>query len=262
MTSLKTIHQRKETVKTILTLIAAALGVIQTSARAAEEPAWSIEAKMISADSCSVGCPCILGEPPTHGQCQYVALWQVESGRYGDVKLDSVKFAFAGEFAQKVIGEPVKNSFVAYYIDSGASAEQKEALRKLFTGPSFAGMGPVAEVKEVAINFENLDAFGQVGKKVSCTVGEIAKVEVTPIAGGTDPTKPLAVENEAEPGMKLTMLGKTSNSFYRSAGKDYKFEGTSGESHLMALKGGGAKYGSWIQRPIGRSAVWSGAFFE
>jgi hypothetical protein len=41
--------------------------------------------------------------------------------------------------------------------------------------------------------------------------------------------------------MKLTMLGKTSNSFYRSAGKDYKFEGTSGESHLMALKGGGGK---------------------
>ena len=147
----------------------------------------------------------------------------------------------AGEFAQKVIGEPVKNTFVAYYLDSGASAEQKEALRKLFTGPSFAGMGPVAEVKEVAINFENLDAFGQVGKQVGCTVGEIARVEVTPIAGGTDQTKPLAVENEAEPGMKLTMLGKTSNSFYRSAGKDYKFEGTSGESHLMALKGGAEK---------------------
>ena len=239
MTSLKTIHPRKETVKTILTLIAAALGVIQTSASAAEEPAWSIEAKMISADSCSVGCPCILGEPPTHGQCQYVALWQVESGRYGDVKLDGVKFAFAGEFAQKVIGEPVKNSFVAYYIDSGASAEQKEALRKLFTGPSFAAQGQAAEVKELAINFENLEAFGQVGKKVGCTVGEIAKVEVTPIPGGTDPSKPLAVENEAEAGLKWTALGKTTNSFYRSAGKDYKFEGTSGMSHLIEIKGGG-----------------------
>jgi hypothetical protein len=135
MTSLKTIPQRKETVKTILALIAAALGVIQTLAGAAEEPAWSIEAKMISADSCSVGCPCILGESPTHGQCQFVALWQVDSGRYGDVKSDGVKFAFAGEFAQKVIGEPVKKAFVAYYIDSGASAEQKEALRKLFTDP-------------------------------------------------------------------------------------------------------------------------------
>jgi hypothetical protein len=95
MTSLKTIHQTKETLKTILTLIAAALGVIQTSARAAEEPAWALEGKMISADSCSVGCPCILGEPPTHGQCQFLALWQVVNGRYGDVKLDGVKFGLA-----------------------------------------------------------------------------------------------------------------------------------------------------------------------
>src|SRR6516225_11627185 len=103
MTSPKIIHQTKETVKTILTLIAA-LGVIQTSPGAAEEPAWSIEAKMISADSCSVGCPWILGEPPTHGQCQFVALWQVDKGQYGDLKLDGLKFAFAGEFEQKVIG--------------------------------------------------------------------------------------------------------------------------------------------------------------
>ena len=52
MASLKTIYQRKDTLKTIFTLVAAALGVIQTSAPAAEEPAWSLEGKMISADSC------------------------------------------------------------------------------------------------------------------------------------------------------------------------------------------------------------------
>jgi hypothetical protein len=75
------------------------------------------------------------------------------------VKLDGVKYGLAGEFTQKIIGEPVKRSFVAYYIDSGASAEQREALRKLFTGPSFAGMGQSAELKEVPIKFENLDAF-------------------------------------------------------------------------------------------------------
>jgi hypothetical protein len=72
-------------------------------------------------------------------------------------------------------------------------------------------------------------------------VGELGKVEVTPIPGGTDPTKPLAVDNEVESGLKWMALGKTSNSFYRSAGKDYKFEGTSGESHRFAWKGGGEK---------------------
>jgi hypothetical protein len=227
--------------KIILTIIAVAVGAMQTVSRAAEEPAWSLEGRTISADSCSVGCPCILGEPPTHGQCQFVGVWQVDNGRYGDVKLDGVKWGLAGEFTQKVIGERTKNTFVAYFIDSSASAEQKEALRKLVTGPSFAALGKAAEVKEVAINFENLDAFGQVGKTVSATVGEIATVKVTPIAGGTDPTKPLTVDNEAEAGMLWTALGKTSNSFYRSAGKDYKFDGTSGESHRMAIKGGGEK---------------------
>jgi hypothetical protein len=61
MTSLKTIHQTKQILKTILTLIAAALGRYKTPG-AGEEPAWSLEGKMISADSCTVGCPCILSE--------------------------------------------------------------------------------------------------------------------------------------------------------------------------------------------------------
>jgi len=219
----------------------AAVAVLQTAARAAEEPAWSIEGRMISADSCGPDCHCIIGGAPDHGLCKFFAMCQIDNGQYGDVKLDGVKYGLAGEFIQKIIGEPVKRSFVAYYIDSGASAEQREALRKLFTGPSFAGMGQSAELKEVPIKFENLDAFGQVGKTVSGTAGDVAKVEVTPIAGGTDPNKPLAVDNEAEPGLKWTALGKTSNSFYKSAGKDFKFDGTSGESVKFAMKGGGEK---------------------
>ena len=122
---------------------------------------------MISADSCGSDCHWIIGGPPDHGLCKFFARCQIDNGQYGDVKLDGVKYGLAGEFTQKIIGEPVKRSFVAYYIDSGASAEQREALRKLLTGPSFAGIGQSAELKEVSIKFENLDAFGQVGKTVS-----------------------------------------------------------------------------------------------
>ena len=227
--------------KIILTVIAVAVGMIQSVARAADEPAWSLEGKMISADSCGPDCHCIIGGPPDNGLCNFFAIVQVENGRYGDVKLDGVKYGIAGEFALKIIGEPIKHSFVAYYIDSGSTAEQREALRKLFTGSSQHAMGQPAEVKELAIKFENLGNFGQVGKTTSATVGDIAKVEVTPIAGVTDPNKPMVVENGAEPGSTWNALGKGSNSFYRSAGKDYKFDGTSGESHIMALKGGGEK---------------------
>jgi hypothetical protein len=48
MPYLKTIYQSKETMKAILILIAVALGMIQTVARAAEEPAWSIEGRMLA----------------------------------------------------------------------------------------------------------------------------------------------------------------------------------------------------------------------
>jgi hypothetical protein len=225
--------------KTILIIIAVAL--IQTVARAAEEPAWSLEGRSISADSCGVDCPCNLGGPPHKGECRFIQMRQVDKGQYGDVKLDGVKFGMAGQFTREVTGGPTKFSFVAFYIDSAATAEQKEALRKLFSGPSFAGLGQPAELKEAAIKFENLDAFGQVGKTASGTMSEIAKVELTPIGGGTHQDEPMVIVNQASPGFEWTALGKTSNSFYKSAGKDFKFDGTSGESVKFAMKGGGKK---------------------
>ena len=53
--------------KKISIIIAVAVAVIQTVARAAEEPAWSIEGRMISADSCGPDCHCIIGGPPDTG---------------------------------------------------------------------------------------------------------------------------------------------------------------------------------------------------
>jgi hypothetical protein len=43
------------------------------------------------------------------------------------------------------------------------------------------------------------------------------------------------------PGFEWTALGKTGKSFYKSAGKDFKFDGNSGESVKFVMKGGGEK---------------------
>jgi hypothetical protein len=51
----------------------------------------------------------------------------------------------------------------------------------------------------------------------------------------------MVIENQATKTFEWTALGKTSNSFYKSAGKDFKFDGTSGESVKFAMKGGGEK---------------------
>lgn len=222
----------------ILLAVVVVVAVVAAIMLTGKEPAWSVEGRLVTADSCAVGCPCIFGEPPTHATCQYVGIFRVEKGNYGEVNLENTSFALVGEFARPTQAAAQDYQYVAYYIDANASRPQRRALRKILTGPAFADLGKPAEVKEVAIGMTGMEAFGQVGKTYGGTVGDIAKVEVTPIEGAI-PGKPLTVENSAEPLFHWTALGKASNSYYKAGGKDFQFEGTSGESHRFSFSGGG-----------------------
>src|SRR5260370_42006162 len=106
--------------KTILIIIAVAVAAIQNVARAAEEPAWSVEGRSISGDSCGVDCPCNLGGPTHNGECRFIQIRQVDKGRYGDVKLDGVKFGMACQFTSQETDGPTEFAVVAFYSDSRA----------------------------------------------------------------------------------------------------------------------------------------------
>ncbi len=125
-------------------------------------------------------------------------------------------------------------------MDSGATSEQQEALRKILTGPACAPLGEPAEVEALPISVEGLESFGQVAMTYGGTVGEIAQVTVTPIEGARS-GEPLVIENSAEPLFHWTALGKASSSFHSSGGQNFSFEGTSGESHKFAFSGGGSE---------------------
>lgn len=213
-------------------LIIVLLTVVLPAVLFAQEPEWSIEGKALTADNCPTGCPCIFGEQPTHGRCEYVAIMLIEKGNYGDVTLDNTRFALGGAFGRPK-DQPSKQvyDFVAHYVDANAKENQKEALKKILVDI----LGKPAEFKELPIAVSGLDGFGHVGKTCQGTVGGIAKVEVTPISGYKN-GQPIVVENSAEPLFNWTVLGKTSDSYYKGAGVDWKFEATSGESHKFSLK--------------------------
>ena len=202
------------------------------------EPPWAVSGKVVSTDNCVVGCPCILGEQPSHDSCRFVAVFQAEDGHYGELDLSGSRFAMAGEFTRANEKGEQEYLYVAYYVDSGAGTEQQTALRTILTGPAFAPLGEPSEVEALPISFEGLENFGLVGMTYGGMVGDIAKVEVTPIAGARA-DEPMIVENSAEPLWHWTALGKSTSSYYRSGGQDYSFEGTSGESHKFAFSGGG-----------------------
>jgi hypothetical protein len=167
-----------------------------------------------------------------------MAILDVEKGNYGELDLVGTRFALAGEFARADEHGVQQFLYVAYYVDSAASKEQQAALRSILTGPVFAPMGEPVEVEAHPISFEGMENFAVVGATYSASVGDIARVEVTPIEGARA-GEPMVVENSAEPLWHWTALGKATNSYYRSGGRDFSFDGTSGESHKFAFSGGG-----------------------
>ncbi len=208
--------------------------LLRSGALKAADLPWMIEGRAVAVDNCVIGCPCLLGEPPTHPVCRVTEVMQVDKGHFGDIILDGTSFSYAAEFSKASREAPHKYHFTAFYIDSGAAPEQRRALRKVLTYPPYSEFAEPAEIREVPIDLA-MEAWAMVGQSHGATVGDIARIEVSTIAGG-DPREPLVLTNGA-PGFPWVAVGESIDSFYRSAGKNFSFDGTSGESFRFELAG-------------------------
>jgi hypothetical protein len=95
--------RRREFVATML------IGSVHALALAKEGSAeWAMNATIIDGCSCQLLCPCIFGSPATVGSaathqhagrrsCFFNAAFRVNKGHHGKVKLDGLKFWFAGD---------------------------------------------------------------------------------------------------------------------------------------------------------------------
>jgi hypothetical protein len=82
--------------------------------------------------NCAIGCPCNFGSDPTLGYCEAVLTWLIREGNYGDVAFDSglalvLVIHFKGNALEK-------NREFGFLIDDRADAEQRAALKTIFTG--------------------------------------------------------------------------------------------------------------------------------
>src|SRR5512145_3395335 len=93
---------------------------------------WAMNATIIDGCSCQMLCPCIFGSPATvgsaathqhegHRSCYFNAAFLVNKGHHGKVKLDGLKFWFAGD---KGDAKTVELTF-----EPSATKEQREGIR-------------------------------------------------------------------------------------------------------------------------------------
>ena len=97
---------------------------------------WEMNATIIDGCSCRILCPCIFGSPATvgsaathehkgHRSCYFNAAFQINKGHYGKVKLDGLKFWFAGD---KGDAKTVELTF-----EPSATQEQREGIRAILS---------------------------------------------------------------------------------------------------------------------------------
>ena len=104
---------------------------------AAKGEDWSLNATIIEACSCPMFCMCFFNSEPaahhgSHGAkhfCKFNMGFKVNSGRYGEVKLDGVKFWIAGDLGDS--WEDGKVDWARVTFDKGMTEAQREGLGQI-----------------------------------------------------------------------------------------------------------------------------------
>src|SRR5256885_3740176 len=92
---------------------------------------WTIEADCLQACNCDYGCPCEFSAPPSLGFCEGMGAWRISRGRYGDVSLDGLGFAFVARWPGAI---HEGNGTVCLLFDERANPQQRDALLQTASG--------------------------------------------------------------------------------------------------------------------------------
>jgi len=92
---------------------------------------WSIEGLEFGSCNCSWGCPCQFNGAPTQGNCRAHTFVQIDKGRFGDVKLDGLRWGIMGQWPAAI---HLGNGTFQSIIDERADARQRTALEAISQG--------------------------------------------------------------------------------------------------------------------------------
>ncbi len=141
---------------------------------------WSIEADYLQACNCDYGCPCEFEAPPTMGFCQGLGAYRINQGKYGEVDLAGLGFAFAIDFPGAM---HLGNGTGGWVIDERATAAQRGALGAILSGD--AGGMPF-EIFKMLLSKKMEPQFAPItfklnGRDSSVKIGELMAATMEPI---------------------------------------------------------------------------------
>ena len=196
---------------------------------------WNAKGDYFETCNCQTLCPCIFLSPPTEGNCTVLVGWHIESGKFGEASLDGFNVATLFHSPGPMHHG---NWSAALYLDSRASAQQSDALTRVFSGKAggpladlYALVSKVLGVKSAEIAYQ---ATGRARRMTIRDVGE-SEIEALEGAGGADVTisnHPLAVA----PGYP-SIVSRSKQLKFRDYGFTLDFTGRTGQFSPFTYEG-------------------------
>ena len=94
---------------------------------------WMLRGTEFTNCNCASGCPCQFGSPSTHGFCEALLAGSIEEGNFNSTQLDGLNWALILHWPGEIAAG---NGTELAVIDEGATAAQREALRRILYGES------------------------------------------------------------------------------------------------------------------------------
>jgi hypothetical protein len=165
---------------------------------------WSIEGAWFKNCNCDPGCPCDFNQAPTHENCEGIIGMRIDSGHWGDVSLDGLKFAGAAWWPGRI---DEGDGHIVPIVDESASEEQRNALLTILSGQAggtifeiFSAVCPhVGEPVFAPIDFD-FDIDSRTGR---LKAGDLVET-TTETLRGIDPPDPYQIVVRIPQGFEYT----------------------------------------------------------
>jgi hypothetical protein len=156
-----------------------------TTTEAAREQtnlAYKLEGSLIEACSCTVNCPCWIGEDPDLGECFAIVAYGIDTGQIRDVDVSGLNLVLICHIPGNVLAG---NWEVVAFVDERGSEEQRNAMIEAFTGKLG---GPLGDLWEALIGEVKGVEFMPISHQVEggsgvLRIGDVVETEMEPYRG-------------------------------------------------------------------------------
>lgn len=139
---------------------------------------WNLAGKVVIACNCDWGCPCNFNALPSRGKCEGGWIWAIDSGKFDDVRLDSLGIALYADWPGAI--HQGGGRAVAYF-DDRADDRQRAALTRLLRGELGGPWGIFSKTYELAPPEPAAFAFELADYDTRVRIGDAVEVELKTI---------------------------------------------------------------------------------